>query len=216
MNPEVFKQAQSRGWMEGWEYRSSVEIEEGLKYVFLKDMGVSNPKEIKVSTLSLNDIVFDPVIGTDFCEKYYGKYLYQTMMQRMLFLSEPERIAFLEKHLEVKEEKKCECKETSCAITCKKSHTHIFYSCERCREIITISPETIADLEFELKSCGACGRSFKKTEPELKEIQPLRKLKSDNPPTLALWSKVGELITQTNDNTKAISACKKDCKLNRG
>lgn len=112
MNPEVFKQAQSRGWMEGWEYVAYHPYRTSYKYIF---------RQRKIDQeFSLNDILF----GTDFCEKFigggpgtnyesnclkcgikliWGHYDYEIHQREMINMSEPERIAFLEKHLEVKE-----------------------------------------------------------------------------------------------------------------
>lgn len=102
MNSEVFKQAQSRGWMEGWEYTHSFEMDGIHRNVFKQER-----KDIL--ELSLNDILF----GTDFCEKYFNQDFcnvcnhsssFYSHKIDMLNMSEPERIAFLEKHLEVNEE----------------------------------------------------------------------------------------------------------------
>ena len=110
MNLEVFKQAQSRGWMEGYEielaHRDPI-----TRFLFIKQEG----KNISTSfILSLNDILF----GTDFCEKFIGEscpikdcqhfgFSWRLHLSSMVFMSESERIAFLEKHLEVKEEEEC-------------------------------------------------------------------------------------------------------------
>lgn len=119
----IIKQVQSRGWMSGWQL-SKISGEEtgGIKFTFydLYSVGL---------TLSFNDILFDPILGKDFCEKYFecawNCYCHETCYERrvfmtekahkiaMLSMSESERIAFLEKHLEVKEASKCtpECEE---------------------------------------------------------------------------------------------------------
>lgn len=106
MNPKVFKKAQSRWWMKGWEFeREDEHYYMGTLYVF---------KQVeKEKWLSLNDILF----STDFCEKYFDAFckypcckeaLYygepKQHQQAMLPMSEPERIEFLEQHLEIKDE----------------------------------------------------------------------------------------------------------------
>ena len=110
MNPEVFKQAQSRGWMEGIKFLREEEIPQNNGR-FSTDF-IFHPGGMAYhERLSLNDILF----GTDFCEKFFSeecssvdcKWIdcsWRLHRQSMLDMSESERITFLEKHLEVKEE----------------------------------------------------------------------------------------------------------------
>ena len=96
-------QAQSRGWIEGFEYKPTF-----LPfYVFESKDG----NAMKHEYLSLNDILF----GTDFCEKFFPEdcRLSQALcpnldrkdhMYCMVDMDESERIEFLYKHVEGEEE----------------------------------------------------------------------------------------------------------------
>jgi len=106
MNPQVFKQAQSRGWMEGWRMQ-------GIQHT-PKAFNVYMKSDTDIQVVSLNDILF----GTDFCEKFFIKSIpteigycsigscfigLQNHKSWLAMLSEQERIEFLEKHLEERE-----------------------------------------------------------------------------------------------------------------
>lgn len=188
MNPEAFKQAQSRGWMEGW-----------TVYVQYKKEGylLLNHEDFETRTLSLNDILF----GTDFCEKYYGKYLYQTMMQRMLFLGEKERIEFLEKHLEVKDSCYQEIDTSKTHHTCNSecdSRVHVQHPEVKEESNITKEETKIyscihesAYREDGVWHCNDCNGEFHSYMSSLQSDRSITKLQ------------------------KQIDAIAKDCKLNR-
>jgi len=190
MNLEVFKQAQSRGWMEGWRYFIVDGFSENpfykQQYNFFNDAG-------QIYKITLNDILFDPVIGIDFWKKFIGDYCTKKdcigfdrgwlwHMAEVTNYSEQERIEFLEKHLEVKEE-------------------------GRCRQCM---------LE---NNTGICNRytcsNHKKTEPvEVKEIgkmYPLYELTTKT--DLQVQAKYTN--DKINELVDAFNAHVKDCKLTR-
>lgn len=190
MNPEVFKQAQSRGWMEGYVYTGD-ESHDVYRYRFFSNHTGLN------KYLSLNDILF----GTDFCEKFFDSCDCSDDWQQLssavswdnttthkcilVGMAEPELIAFLEKHLEVKEEPM------------------------DIRNVKFTSASTISAKEYREQIENPLG--FKQVQP--KEIEKI----PDIPQGMDVFIEtINELVTQVNANTKAISACAKDCKLNRG
>ena len=197
MNQEVFKQAQSRGWMEGYEIVGSAILPEKTIYSFL------HPKKSSSIFLSLNDILF----GTDFCEKFIESLVKFSCLNdglrcsggtakdhqyHMLSMSEPERITFLEKHLEVKEEKNTE----QCCENGLFQDKHI---------CLKESPQQV-----ELKNVK---RELKSKEIEKFSIVGLNLLE-DLLCRQMLVGKLNQLIIQVNANTKAIDENKKNCRLN--
>jgi len=71
MNPEVFKQAQSRGWMEGWTFYDTLKTtDESMDLVILGQ----NNKNAELKLFPFNYILFN----TNLCEKFFsvqGAYL---------------------------------------------------------------------------------------------------------------------------------------------
>lgn len=203
MNPEVFKQAQSRGWMEWYE----IDFEEAKNIYYFNFYDHLCPESegalIDEKILSLNDILF----GTDFCEKFIESLVKFSCLNdglrcsggtakdhqyHMLSMSEPERITFLEKHLEVKEEKNTE----QCCENGLFQDKHI---------CLKESPQQV-----ELKNVK---RELKSKEIEKFSIVGLNLLE-DLLCRQMLVGKLNQLIIQVNANTKAIDENKKNCRLN--
>lgn len=121
MKIEALKKAQSRGWMEGGD------VDMIAPYVNRSGILVLQVYFIEQDTIkyyTINDIIY----ATNFCDKYFDvhgefidglecKYCVDTDLnithqKAMLSMSQSDRIAFIDRHLEVKEDEteiKCRC-----------------------------------------------------------------------------------------------------------
>lgn len=165
MNLEVFTQAQSRGWMEGWEYMGHEDLmETGQPVERFRSL---NPI-IAPRLLSLNDILF----GTDFCEKYFeearDKCVYcdnyastKVHQTEMLYMSESDRIEFLEKHLFDKKDE-----ELGLDTEVEKE---IFEEIQYCQHYNVIR-------KHEIWSCDGCGKETRTVDSSFESDRRIKQL----------------------------------------